>query len=198
MRYNESGQYIEATNLEDFILYTSPYSVIDTIEFYNSYSDNTFQAQINSIFRSNDIQLKLGEDKVESEIGSNLTKIPLNLIGEAGLKELLQDANSYYESGDLKVSVEKLWDAFERLKTYYSPTLDKKKSVNRIIDDMSNGSKPFRVMYEKEFQELTAIGNDFRIRHHETTKIDIEDDRHFDYFYKRCLTLVTTALQYLR
>lgn len=197
MRYNKSDQYIEATDFEDFILYTSPYSVIDAIEFYNKYSENTFQAQINSILRLNDIPLKLDEDKVESDIGSHLTKVSINLIGEAGLKELLQDANSYYESGDLKVSVEKLWDAFERLKTYYSPTLDKKKSVNRIIDDMSGGKEPFKKMFAKEFYELTAIGNDFRIRHHETTKIDIDDERHYDYFYKRCLSLITTATQYL-
>lgn len=52
-------------------------------------------------------------------------------------------------------------------------------------------------MFEKEFYELTTIGNNFRIRHHETTKIDIEDDEHYDYFYKRCLSLITVASQYL-
>ena len=69
-------------------------------------------------------------------------------------------------------------DAFERLKTHYSPTLDKKKSVNKIIDTMSGDRPPFTDLFSNEFKELTEIGNKFRIRHHETTKIDIEDDLH--------------------
>jgi len=118
-------------------------------------------------------------------------------IQEKGLKELLQEAANYYDEGNLKIAVEKLWDAFERLKTYYSPTLDKKKSVSKIITSMSNQKIPYEVLFEKEFLEITAIGNDFRIRHHETTKIDIEDSRHYDYFYKRCLSLISVSIQYL-
>jgi hypothetical protein len=121
----------------------------------------------------------------------------LDPIEEAGLKELLQEAAKYYDDGNVKIAVEKLWDAFERLKTYYSPALDKKQSGDKIIADMSNGKAPFVNLFKKEFQELTTIGNDFRIRHHETTKINIEDDRHYEYFYKRCLSLILTASQYL-
>ena len=62
---------------------------------------------------------------------------------------------------------------------------------------MSGGKEPYQKLFEKEFQELTIIGNNFRIRHHETTKIDIEDNRHYDYFYKRCLSLISIAIQYL-
>ncbi len=62
---------------------------------------------------------------------------------------------------------------------------------------MSNHEESYRTMFEKEFQELTQIGNKFRIRHHETTKINIEDNRHSDYFYKRCLSLISIAIQYL-
>lgn len=62
----------------------------------------------------------------------------LDPIEEAGLKELLQEAAKYYDDGNVKIAVEKLWDAFERLKTYYSPALDKKQSGDKIIADMSN------------------------------------------------------------
>lgn len=103
------------------------------------------------------------------------------------LKQHYEPIHNYYEERNLEIAVEKLWDAFERLKTYYSSTLDKKKSVNKIICDMSSNLKPYEEIFEKEFHELTAIGNNFRIRHHETTKTDIEDNRHYDYFYKRCL-----------
>ena len=42
-----------------------------------------------------------------------------------------------------------------------------------------------------------CFGNGFRIRHHETTKIDIIDNRQYDYFYKRCLALISVAILYL-
>lgn len=41
-------------------------------------------------------------------------------IPEKGLKELVTDAENYYRDGNKQIAVEKLWDAFERLKTYYS------------------------------------------------------------------------------
>lgn len=63
--------------------------------------------------------------------------------------------------------------------------------------DMSNNQQPFIDLFEKEFYELTSLGNNFRIQHHETTKTDIQDKRHYEYFYKRCLSLVSTAIQYL-
>ncbi|MCJ7841683.1 hypothetical protein MUB24_12410 [Lederbergia sp. NSJ-179] len=195
--FNKENQYVETNVLKNFILSTSPYCVIDAIEFFDKYCNSDFTIEINAIFNLNDISLKLNNGKVESIVDSHLTKSSLASIGEAGLKELLQEANGYYEKGNLKIAVEKLWDAFERLKTYYAPTLDKKKSVGRIIDDMSGNKEPFIKMFDKEFQELTAIGNNFRIRHHGTTRVDIEDGRHYDYFYKRCLSLITTAIRYL-
>ncbi|WP_099157559.1 hypothetical protein [Virgibacillus ndiopensis] len=195
--FNKENQYVETNSLKDFILFTSPYCVLDAIEFFDTYCDNDFTAEINAIFNLNDISLKLINGKIKGIVDSQIRNNSLASIGEAGLLELLQEANRYYEKDNLKIAVEKLWDAFERLKTYYSATLDKKKSVNRLIDDMSGNKEPFKEMFDKEFRELTAIGNDFRIRHHETTKVDIEDERHYDYFYKRCVSLITTATQYL-
>ncbi len=83
------------------------------------------------------------------------------------------------------------------MKTYYYPELDKAKSVNRLITNMSGNSPEFKKVYEEEFRALTKIGNDFRIRHHETNRTDIVDDRQYDYFYKRCLALISVAILYL-
>lgn len=49
-----------------------------------------------------------------------------------------------------------------------------------------------------EFKMLTDIGNKYRIRHHETDRIDITDVRYYDYFFNRCLSLIALAIQYLR
>ena len=62
---------------------------------------------------------------------------------------------------------------------------------------MGNNQQPYMEMFEKEFLELTSLGNKFRIRHHEITKVDIQDKRHFEYFYKRCLSLISIAIKYL-
>ena len=53
------------------------------------------------------------------------------------------------------------------------------------------------VRFDTEFQALTKIGNNFRIRHHETDKVEITDVRHYDYFFNRFLSLIALALQYL-
>jgi AbiJ N-terminal domain 3 len=195
--FNENNKYVETDSLKDFVLSTLPYNVIDAIEFFEKYCKSDLVADINTIFSLNGISLKLINGKIESMVTSHITNSSLASIGEVGLKELLQEASRYYEKENLSIAVEKLWDAFERLKTYYSPTLDKKKSVNKITENMSGNIEPFKELFEKEFHELTRIGNNFRIRHHETTKVDIEDIRHYDYFYKRCLSLVTTAIRYL-
>lgn len=196
--FNEQGKYVETDNLKDFVFSSSPNCVIDAIEFFEKYNKNTdFEAEVNAIFKLNEVPFKLSNGKVESTFNIQVMDSALVSIQEAGLKDLLQEAANYYDKGNLKIAVEKLWDAFERLKTYYSPTLDKKKSVSRIIGDMSGQKAHYMDLFEKEFFELTQIGNSFRIRHHETTKINIEDDRHYDYFYKRCLSLISVAVQYL-
>lgn len=196
--FNKDRQYVETTNLRDFICSNSPYYVLDAIEFFEKYNrGNDFEAQINALLSLNDIPLKLFNGKIENTYTNQIKYGSLASVEEAGLIELLQEASKYYEERNFKIAAEKIWDAFERLKTYYSPTLDKKRSVLRIIGDMSSHQKPYEELFEKEFTELTAIGNNFRIRHHETTKVNIEDDRHYDYFYKRCLSLISIAIQYL-
>lgn len=196
--YDRNGEYVETNNLQDFVLYGSPYCLMDAIEFFGRYNIETdFEDKINVIFRLNRLPVKLVNGKIENLYENQIVKGLLNQVGEVGLQELLRDAARYYDEGDIAIAVEKIWDAFERLKTYYSPTLDKKESVEKIISDMSSNKEAFRELFEKEFRELTAIGNNFRIRHHETTKTDIEDPRHYEYFYKRCLSLISVAIQYL-
>ena len=119
---------------------------------------------------------------------------------EKGLKELLQDAILLYKTPSPQArqdSVEKNWDALERLKIYYT-TLDKKASAAKIVNDMANNQTEFSVIFDEEFKALTKIGNNFRIRYHETNKIDITDLRHYDYFFSRCLSLIAIAIEYLK
>lgn len=121
-------------------------------------------------------------------------------VKEYGTKELLKDAIALYKTPNPSArqdSVEKIWDALERLKTYYT-ALDKKQSITKIVKDMSGGTTPFEELFNSEFKALTDIGNQYRIRHHETDKIDIIDGKYYDYLFNRCLSLIALAVQYLQ
>lgn len=132
---------------------------------------------------------------LSTEIESAIANVPEN-----GIKDLLQDAILLYKTPGPQArqdSVEKIWDALERLKTYYT-TMDKKASAAKIVNDMAGNRVEFSTIFDEEFRALTKIGNNFRIRHHETDKIDITDSRHYDYFFNRCLSLIALAIQYLK
>lgn len=196
--YDANGNYVETNNMTQFISKSSPFCVFDAIEFFAKYNTgNDFEPKVNTLFKLNKLPYKLNAGRVEGTLDISIKKVEMSQIPERGLKELLMEAENYYDKGNKHIAVEKLWDAFERLKTYYSPTLNKSQSANKIVDDMSGSSSDFKDMYEAEFKALTTIGNNFRIRHHETTKIDITDDRQYDYFYKRCLALLSVAILYL-
>lgn len=113
---------------------------------------------------------------------------------------MLKDAVALYKTPNSTArqdSVEKIWDALERLKTYYI-TLNKSQSIEKIVNDMANGNSNFINLFDNEFRELTKIGNSYRIRHHETDKFEITDERYYDYFFNRCLSLIALAIDYLR
>lgn len=163
-----------------------------------------FQTEINDIFTKTGLLYHLNDDMEVERVFeySTLTQeveTAISSVSEPGTRQLLQEAISLHKSPSpnaARDAVEKIWDALERLKTYYT-TLDKKASVNKIISDMAAGQVHFITMFTDEFLALTKIGNDFRIRHHETDKVDITDVRHYDYFFNRCLSLIALAIQYL-
>ncbi len=165
---------------------------------------DTFRSEINRIFEKTGLLFTLAESGMVERIPENgvLSKeieSAVVKVSEQGLKGLLQDAILLYKTPGPQArqdSVEKIWDALERLKTFYT-TMDKKASSTKIINDMANNRAEFVRVFEDEFRALTKIGNDFRIRHHETNKTDITDSRHYDYFFNRCLSMIALAIQYL-
>lgn len=89
-------------------------------------------------------------------------------------------------------SLEKLWDVWERLKTYYSQ--NKKQSVSTLLE-LAIPEPQFRARIEVEARELTDIGNSFMIRHTETGKTRIERQEHIDYLFHRLFALIWMLLQ---
>ena len=164
----------------------------------------SFVKDINAIFSKMGLLYSLNEKNeiervVENEVLTEKTEKVLIAAKEIGLRELLQEAVTLHKSplpNDNKNAVEKIWDAFERLKTYFT-AINKKDSANKVIEITANGTEEIRELLTTEFKCLTDIGNQYRIRHHETDKIEITDIRHCDYFFNRCLSAISLALQYL-
>ena len=164
-----------------------------------------FIEEINAIFDKTGLLYSLTtalevERVEETAVLSDEIEADISAITEPGLKELLITAARKHKSpypDDQKDAVEKIWDALERLKTYYTG-MDKKSSAAKIVSDMAGGQADYIELFNAEFKALTDIGNNFRIRHHETNKIDITDIRHYDYFFNRCLSLISTAILYLK
>lgn len=111
------------------------------------------------------------------------------------LNKLIKDAkNRFFHPKDKQIAVEKLWDAFERLKTYFNA--NKKNSVSKLVKVTSRNFD--EEIINQEFEKLTDIGNKFRIRHHETDKKKITEPKHLNYLFFRMLSLINLCLTSLK
>jgi hypothetical protein len=104
--------------------------------------------------------------------------------GDPLLDGLLQSAQSKFLTNNLelrKEALEKIWDAWERLKTL-EPGQDKKDSARALLDKTST-EPAFRESLEVEAKALTEIGNKFMIRHTEIGKVPIASAEQVEYFF---------------
>ena len=193
------SELVEINEFSDFKEGTSPFTVFDVIESFNRHTTKSsqFRDEINAIFKLNNINVELRNGEVHSTSNKAIGLDDSTNINEAGIEELIRTAEDLYNKGEYSYAVEKIWDAFERIKTYY-PTLDKKKSAEKIINDISYGNEHIKKMFDNEFKVLTDTGNSYRIRHHEINKIDISKELHYKYFYKRCLALISVIVENLQ
>ena len=53
----------------------------------------------------------------------------------------------------------------------------------------------FRARLDQEARELTRIGNNFRIRHSETSQRPLQLDEHVDYLFHRMFSLISMMLK---
>lgn len=115
--------------------------------------------------------------------------------GDATLDSLLEDARRKFTNPDPKIrreGLEKLWDVWERVKTL-EPGKDKRETTKKILDKAA-AEPTFRKLLESEAKELTDIGNNFRIRHSETNKVEIDESEQVDYLFYRMFSLINLLL----
>ena len=121
-----------------------------------------FRDEINSIFQKTGLLYSLNTDLQVERIVENSPLTPeveatIATVKEPGTLELLQEAILLHKSpypADIRDATEKIWDAFERLKTYYT-ALNKRDSAAKIVNDMSGGQSDYITLFDAEFSALT-------------------------------------------
>ena len=157
-----------------------------------------FKEKINELFERNGLNYTLADNGQIQRI----IPLPINLVihqvvntKDLELNKLVSDAVGKIvlpKLEDRKFALEKLWDAFERSKTYFfeDGKVDKKTSVEKVLDKLSDHGDNFRQLLNDECLALTKIGNHYQIRHFEKDKISIENSDHIDYLFYRMYSYI--------
>lgn len=106
--------------------------------------------------------------------------------GDSVLDGLLEVSRQKFLNRSLDVrreSLERLWDAWERLKTV--ETGKHKQASAKALLDKAATEPNFPSRLEQKARELTDIGNNFMIRRTETDKVPIVDSAHVNYLFQR-------------
>jgi hypothetical protein len=154
-----------------------------------------FRNRVNRVFSRNGIAFDLQSDGSIERLAPPVLAEALHSYvpstGDTSLDGLIEDARRKFFSPDLTVrkeALEKLWDAWERLKSLREPS-NKKESVAQLLNAASS-EEAFRQRLEKEARELTEIGNSFMIRHTEVQKVAITTSFHVDYLFHRMFAMI--------
>lgn len=106
------------------------------------------------------------------------------------LNDLINESKQLYLKGEKQLALEKIWDSFERLKTYYSS--DKKNSIKQICELLSHDLN-FE-FFDNEYGKLTDIGNKYQIRHFEKGKNPIKSEETKEYLFFKMLALINLSV----
>jgi hypothetical protein len=158
-----------------------------------------FAEDINRIFERNGLSFTLNDGEVERFAAGPIQEELAEAVFKTGdpiLDEILDASRHKFLNRSLEVrreSLEKLWDAWERLKTIESGKGKKAKAT--VLLDKASSAPPFRAILEAEAKALTDIGNNFMIRHTETDKIPITESVHVDYLFQRMFAMLMLLLK---
>jgi hypothetical protein len=160
----------------------------------------TFVADVNLLFQRNGIAFELDANGHAQRILPQPVAQTLGWAmfrtGDDQLDRLLEYARSHFLSpklDDRRDATEKLWDAFERLKTL-EPGADKKVQADALLDRAAVPGSKMRVALGDEAKALTTIGNSLRIRHSEVSQEMIERSEQLDWLFVRMFSFVRLLL----
>jgi hypothetical protein len=158
-----------------------------------------FVEQLNRLFERNGVAFQIRDGEIERLAPTILDEVLASSVfntGDGILDELLTAAREKFLSRSLDIrreALEKLWDAWERLKSLSDHT-DKKRSIGVLLDRGSRETQ-LRLRLEVEARQLTEIGNEFLIRHSEVGNVPITESIHVDYLFHRLFALMRMLLR---
>lgn len=158
-----------------------------------------FIQNINRVLSRNGLAFELKPDGHIERLGPPILREFLTtaifVTEDSILDKMLEDSRSKFFSPKPDIrreALEKLWDAWERLKTIEEPT-NKRKSIKALLDKACTEPK-FRERIENEATELTYIGNNFLIRHSEIGKPPLGTLEQVDYLFHRLFAMIFMLL----
>jgi len=161
----------------------------------------TFVADVNMLFQRNALTFELtSTGEARRLLPAPLAEVigwTLFQTGDAETDQLLEAARRRILSPkpeDRKDALEKLWDAFERLKTL-EPGANKREQADALLDRIAAPGTVFRQALAREATELTNIGNRFRIRHSEVTQEALTSADQVDYLFTRMFGFIRMLLR---
>lgn len=161
----------------------------------------SFVADVNLLFSRNGIAYELtAEGQARRLLPAPLAQAlsaTLFCTEDAETNRLLEQGRNRIASPkteDRQDALEKLWDAFERLKILENGN-GKGEQANALLDRAAAPGSKFREMLGEEAKTLTAIGNSFRIRHSETSQEPLTAPEQIDYLFMRMFAFVRQVLK---
>lgn len=159
-----------------------------------------FVADVNRLLARNGISFELTSEGKAMRLGPALLRTALADAlfhsGDAETDRLLQDLRRLILSPhmeDRRNALEKLWDAFERIKTL-EPGNDKRAQATALLDKAIKAPR-LRKFLENEAKALTEIGNNLQIRHFETSQEKLERPEAVDYLFHRMFSFIRFVLR---
>lgn len=158
-------------------------AVLDLLEFCYKSVGKPEIISYHDFFKHNHLRFKRKEGQASFRDDINLILARNGLAYELNTDGVVERIPSE--------ALEKLWDAWERLKTIEPG--NKKESVNTLLTKCATEPQ-FREVLENEAKELTWIGNNLGIRHSETTQESLERGEHVDYLFHRLFALINMII----
>jgi hypothetical protein len=159
-----------------------------------------FRATVNRMFARNGVAFEmLPNGRIERVLppvlGEELKRTLFN-TGDRMLDNMLDECRSKFSDRNPLVrreALERLWDAWERLKSLADPS-DKKRSVKTILDTVTSVPS-LRERLETEATELNSIGNSHLLRHSEISQVPVIDVDQVDYLFHRLFAMIQLMLR---
>lgn len=171
------------------------------LNFTRDYVAKTeYSNEINGLFTATGMiyEFNATNGHVETIVGDETKRLMHNALNSRMMdfqyQEMLEDACVKITNFRIDIAyqaLEKLWDAYERLKCYFDPKDQKEKSTSasRIVGLFCDNVL-FQKELEEEMRKVSILGNSLRIRHSETYQSTLTNHRQIHYLFRRCLALI--------